>query len=87
MNSYSNDKDNIYIQISIFFVARSQKPMQLFRIHTVPVPLDIDTYEEKESKYTSLDLPYSYLATNGDEYMDITDAALDSCHTYHMDHL
>ena len=87
MNSYSNDKDNIYVQIPIFFVARSQKPMQLFIIHTVPVPLDIDTYEEKESKYTSLDLPYSYLATNGDEYMDITDAALDSCHTYHMDHL
>ena len=61
--------------------------MNLFRIHTVPVPLDIDTYEEKEHKYTTLELPYRYLATNGEEYMDITDAALDSCHTYHMDHL
>ena len=87
MNSYSNDKDQIFIQIPIFFVARSQKPMNLFRIHTVPVPLDIDTYEEKEHKYTTLELPYRYLATNGEEYMDITDAALDSCRTYHMDHL
>ena len=87
MNSYSNDKDHIFVQIPIFFVARSQNPMNLFRIHTVPVPLDIDTYEDKESKYTTLDLPYRYLATNGDEYMDISDAALAACHTYHMDHL
>ena len=65
----------------------ARKPINLFRIHTVPVPLDIDTYKEKEHKYTTLELPYRYLATNGDEYMDITDAALDSCHTYHMDHL
>ena len=61
--------------------------MDLFRIHTVPVPLDIDTYQGKESKYTTLELQYKYLATNGHEYMDVTDAALDSCNTYHMDHL
>ena len=87
MNSYSNDKEHIFIQIPIYFVATNQKPMDLFRIHTVPVPLDIDTYQGKESKYTTLELQYKYLATNGHEYMDVTDAALDSCNTYHMDHL
>ena len=87
MNSYSNDKEHIFIQIPIYFVAANQKPMDLFRIHTVPVPLDIDTYQGKESKYTTLELQYKYLATNGHEYMDVTDAALDSCNTYHMDHL
>ena len=87
MNSYSNDREHIFVQIPIFFVAANQKPMNLFRIHTVPVPLDIDTYKGHESKYTTLDLPYKYLATNGNEYMDITDAALESCNTYHMDHL
>ena len=87
MNSYSNDKEHIFIQIPIYFVAANQKSMDLFRIHTVPVPLDIDTYQGKESKYTTLELQYKYLATNGHEYMDITDAALDSCNTYHMDHL
>ena len=86
MNSYSNDKDHIFIQIPIYFVA-ANKTMDLFRIHTVPVPLDIDTYQGKESKYTTLELQYKYLATNGHEYMDVTDAALDSCNTYHMDHL
>ena len=87
MNSYSNDKEHIFIQIPIYFVAANQKSMELFTIHTVPVPLDIDTYHGKESKYTTLELKYKYLATNGQEYMDITDAALDSCNTYHMDHL
>ena len=87
MNSYSNDREHIFIQIPIFFVAANQRSMELFRIHTVPVPLDIDTYQGKESKYTTLDLQYKYLATNGQEYMDITDSALESCSTYHMDHL
>ena len=87
MNSYSNDKEHIFIQIPIYFVDANQKPMDLFRIHTMPVPLDIDTYQGKESKYTTLELQYKYLATNGHEYMDVTDAALDSCNTYHMDHL
>ena len=87
MNTYLNDKEHIFIQIPIYFAAANQKPMNLFRIHTVPVPLDIDTYNGKESKYTSLDLQYKYLATNGQEYMDISDGALESCNTYHMDHL
>ena len=87
MNSYSNDKEHIFIQIPIYFGTANQKLMDLFRIHTVPVPLDIDTYQGKESKYTTLDLQYKYLATNGQEYMDVTDSALESCSTYHMDHL
>ena len=87
MNSYSNDREHIFIQIPIFFVAANQRSMELFRIHTVPVPLDIDTYQGTESKYTTLDLQYKYLATNGQEYMDVTDSALESCSTYHMDHL
>ena len=56
--------------------------MDLFRIHTVPVPLDIDTYQGKESKCTTLDSQYKYLATNGHEYMDVTDAALESCNLH-----
>ena len=87
MNSYSNDREHIFIQIPIFFVAANQRSMDLFRIHTVPVPLDIDTYQGTESKYTILNLQYKYLATNGQEYMDVTDSALESCSTYHMDHL
>ena len=67
MNTYSNDKEHIFIQIPIYFAAANQKPMNLFRIHTMPVPLDIDTYNGKESKYTTLDLQYKYLATNGQE--------------------
>ena len=38
MNSYSNDREHIFIQIPIYFVAANQRSMDLFRIHTVPVP-------------------------------------------------
>ena len=87
MNSYSNDKEHIFIQIPIYFITTNQKPLNLYRINTVPVPLDIDTYQGKESKYTTLDLQYKYLATSENEYMDISDSALESCNMYHMDHL
>ena len=40
----------------------------------------------RESKYTTLTLEFPYIAVNGDEYMDITEAALDSCETYDMDY-
>ena len=68
-------KNTYFFKSPIFFVAANQRPMDLFRIHTVPVPLDTDTYQGKESKYTTLDLQYKYLATNGHEYNDVTDAA------------
>ena len=87
MNSYTNDETHIYLQIPVFFTARNQPPLDLYRLHMVPVPLDWDTYAGRESKYTSIALEYPYLATNGEEYMDITDATLDSCEVYHMDYL
>ena len=58
MNSFSNDKEHIFIQIPIYFVAANQIPMDSFQIHTVPVPLDFPTYQGKESKYTTLELQY-----------------------------
>ena len=87
MNSYTNDENYIYVQIPVFFTARNQPPLNLYRIHTVPVPLDKDTYDGKESKYTTIELEYPYLATNGEEYMDITQPTLDTCEVYHMDYL
>ena len=87
MNSYTNDVTHIFIQIPVFFTARNQEPLKLYQIHTVPVPLDLDTYMGQESKYTTLTSEFPYIAVNGDEYMDITEGALDSCETYHMDYL
>ena len=87
MTTYSNLKDHIFIQIPIFFVNKNQQPLQLFRIHHVPVPLDIDTYQSKESKYTTLQLSNDYIAANSLEFMELTSLTLQTCHSYHMDYL
>ena len=58
MNSYTNDETHIYLQIPVFFTARNQPPLDLYRIHMVPEPLNWDTYAGRESKYTSIALEY-----------------------------
>ena len=52
----------LIIQIPIFFINNKQTPMDLYKPHTVPVHLDKDTYDGKESKYTRLHLKQNHLA-------------------------
>ena len=54
MNSYTNDATQIFFQIPVFFTPHNQEPLNLYQVHTVPVPLDLDTYRGQESKYTTL---------------------------------
>ena len=42
--SFTNNEDYLIIQIPIFFVNNKQAPMDLYKLHTVHVPLDKDTY-------------------------------------------
>ena len=52
--SFTNTAEYLIIQIPIFFINNKQAPMDLYKLHTVHVPLDKDTYDGKESKYTIL---------------------------------
>ena len=61
--------------------------MNLFWLHNVPLPLDKDTYDCKENKYTEISFSHEYIAISGREYMDISQKALASCFTLHMDYL
>ena len=85
--SFTNTEDMLIIQIPIFFVNKNQQPLNLFQLHNVPVPLDRDTYDCKENKYTEISLSHEYIAISGKEYMDISEKALSSCFTLHMDYL
>ena len=49
---FINTDKYLIIQIPIFFINNKQSPMDLYKLHIVPVPLDKDTYNGKESKYT-----------------------------------
>ena len=44
--------------------------MDLYKLHTVHIPLDKDTYDGKESKYTRLDLKQNHLTISKEEYID-----------------
>ena len=46
----------LIVQIPILFKNRCQKPMNLCKMVTVPVPFDQNTYEEKHNTYTQLKL-------------------------------
>ena len=53
----------------------------------VHVPLDKDTYDGKESKYTRLDLKQNHLAISKEEYIDLDQHQLNSCLKLHTDYL
>ena len=61
--------------------------MDLYKLHTVHVPLDKDTYDGKESKYTRLDLKQNHLAISKEEYIDLDQHQLNSCLKLHTDYL
>ena len=69
--SFTNTDEYLIIQIPIFFINNKQSPMDLYKIHTVHVPLDKDTYDRKECKYTKLDLKQNHLVISKEEYIYI----------------
>ena len=85
--SFTNTEEYLIIQIPIFFVNNKQAPMDLYKFHTVHVPLDKDTYDGKESKYTRLDLKQNHLAISKEEYIDLMQHQLNSCLKLHTDYL
>ena len=43
--SFTNTDEHLIIQIPIFFINKKQSPMDLYKLRTVHVPLDKDTYD------------------------------------------
>ena len=85
--SFTNTEKHLIIQVPIFFINNKQSPMDLYKLHTVHVPLDKDTYEGKESKYTQLHLKQNHLTISRDEYIDLTQHQLNLCLKLHTDYL
>ena len=85
--SFTNTEDYLIIQIPIFFINNKQALMDLNKLHTVHVPLDKDTYDGKESKYTRLHLKQIHLAISKEEYIDLDQHQLNSWLKLHTDYL
>ena len=72
------DKDmNLVIQFPVFIQAYTQKPLILYQLETVPVPI-LDTNIEAES-YIHLNVSKPYLALNSETYISLTHQELQSC--------
>ena len=76
--TFGIDKDmNLVIQFSVFMQPYTQKPLILYQLETVPVPI-LHTNTEAQS-YTHLKVRKPYLALNSETYISLTNQELRSC--------
>ena len=68
---------NLVIQFPVFIQPYIQKPLILYQLETVPVPL-LDTNMEAQS-YTHLHVNKPYIALNTETYISLTQQELRSC--------
>ena len=76
--TFGIDNDmNLVIQFPVFIQAYTQKPLILYQLETVPVPI-LDTNTEAQS-YTHLKVRKPYLTLNSETYISLTHQELRSC--------
>ena len=91
MTSFTNTKKMLIVQIPILFRNRVQKAMNLYKMVTVPVPFDRDTYEENQNTYTQLKLKEDHITITDDAYITLHGHQLQGCYrqepTYYCESL
>ena len=76
--TFDIDKDmNLVIQFPVFIQPYMQKPLILYQLETVPVPV-LDENIEAQS-YTHLKVKKPYMALNSETYISLTHQELWSC--------
>ena len=73
--TFSIDKDmNLVIQFPVFILPYTQKPLILYQLETVPVPiLDKNT---KAQSYTHLQVRKAYITLNSETYISLREQEL-----------
>ena len=56
--SFTNSIGKLFVQIPIPLKRVSQVPMSVYRIQTIPVPLDVDTNLRSSKQYTKVYVYY-----------------------------
>ena len=77
--TFTNSQDMLLVQIPILFRNTKQPSMDLFRVVPISVPLDTDTYQRRENRFTQVRLAHQYLAMSQKEYADVESFHLDRC--------
>ena len=78
MVTFGIDREmNLVIQFPVFIQPYIQKPLTLYQLETVPVPI-LDTNTDAQS-YTHLHVNKPYIALNSETYISLTQQELRSC--------
>ena len=73
---FTNTIDDLLLQLPISIKLKVQVPMSLFRIETVPVPLDVETYIGDKREYTQIIPETEYIALTDINYVPLTQAQI-----------
>ncbi len=79
MIAFTNTADKLLVQIPVLIKVKTQIPLSLYSIHTVPVPLDEQTYIGKNNQYTLIQQEFEYIAMNSDNYVPMSQQQLRLC--------
>ena len=76
--TFGTDTDiNLIIQFPVFVQPYTQKPLILYQLETVPVPV-LDKNTNAQS-YTHLEISKPYIALNSETYISLRQQELRSC--------
>ena len=59
--TFTNFDGMLLLQLPVLIKLKVQVPMLLYSIDTVPVPMDAETYEGKNNKYSLIEVEYKYI--------------------------
>ena len=76
---FTNNIDDLLLQLPILIKLKVQVPMSLFNIETVPVPLDAEKYIGGKREYTQIILEIEYIAFMDNNYVPLTQAQISLC--------
>ena len=76
--TFTNFQGMLLLQLPVLIKLKVQVPMSLYSINTVPVPMDAETYEGKNNKYSLIEVEYKYMAVTHITYVPLTEQQLQS---------
>ena len=77
--SFTNNIDDLLLQLPILIRLKVQVPMLLFSIKMAPVPLDAETYIGEKREYTQIIPETKLIALTENNYIPLTQAQISLC--------
>ena len=77
--SFTNEIDDLILQLPILIKLKVQVPMSLYSVDTVPIPLDAEMYTGAKQEYTQILPKTEYIALTKSNYVPLMQAQISLC--------